>query len=254
MDNLLIQAESARKSRRYKNALKFYNELLDFSPENELALEGAAYCLYNLQRNEDALIMCQKALRINPNLAIPHVILAYLYDDKGDTANSRQEARIALGLEPSSPEVLCCYGLLLLSDGKIEEAIQYLEKAVNVDADMYLAHYNLFVAYQKQRNRKGVATELNILFRLKPNLRNFIGLLASYLVLNRLLFTVLMLLPCLALFVHWWALFLPHIFLILICLFAGSLSAGTKQWKAAGNSFMLAALIASIDMMILAAR
>src|SRR5262249_35496676 len=49
--------------------------------------------------------------------------------------------RQALALSPALPMAQASFGMLLVRQGKLEEARQYLEKAVAADSQNYLAHF-----------------------------------------------------------------------------------------------------------------
>jgi len=197
MRNIFYQAETELRRGRYKNALKFYQEILRIEPQNAYAYQGASLSLSNLGQYTQAYEMANRALEINPDLVLPHVVLAYAYDESGEKEKSREEARIALKKDPNSADVLCCFGVLSLLDNNLEAALEYLEKAVTIDPLNYLAQYNLAAVYQNQADKKLFAQSI-ILLRLKPSIRNFVKIIYLSARLHRFLYFSTLLLSGLA--------------------------------------------------------
>jgi Flp pilus assembly protein TadD len=56
--------------------------------------------------------------------------LAWLLSMRGDAADALNHAQHAAGLAPASPEVLDTLGVVLLQNGKRDEAVDFLRKAI----------------------------------------------------------------------------------------------------------------------------
>lgn len=174
---LLSRGESALKSNKSWKAYKIYKEIIKLEPQNAIAYQGASTALQNLGKHDAALDMSRKALEIDQNLVIPHTILANIYAKLGEREKSREEANIAFSANPELPEVLCCFGILSLLEGNLDEALKYLEKAVDKDRSYYFAHHHPAVIYQAKGDIKNLFRQTIILFRLKPSIRNALRLL-----------------------------------------------------------------------------
>jgi Tfp pilus assembly protein PilF len=194
MDNKVIEkATNELKNNRFAAALGLFNKIINDNPQNALAFQGASVALLNLQKFKDAAEMGNKALEINPKLVIPHTILAYVYDEFGNKEKSRDEAKIAMGIDPTSIDALCCFGIVLLLDNKISEAQEYLEKVVKIDPTNYLAQYNLAVTYEVGGDKKLFQQSI-ILLRLKPGIKNILKVIYLSTRLHRLLYLSVLLL------------------------------------------------------------
>lgn len=248
---VLDQAEKARLANRYQEALKYYREALDASPDNSIAVGAAAYCLYNLSQKQEALRMAERAILLSPDLPIPHVVLANIFEDRGDTPHSREEIDRALRLDPNSAEALCCYGTLLLEDNEVDKATQYLTRAIEIQPAMYLAHYNLAVCYQRKADTSRYRSQIMKIFQLKPNLVNLIRLLVAQLATNPLLLAIVLLLPAVLFIAKVRVFILVHVLLLIVYVAAGILMIRDKQVAVAYRNFAIALFLALLDALLL---
>lgn len=175
-DLTLSRAKELLNKGNLEGALRLCEEAIQNNQQNAVAYQTAAFIESDLGNYDKALSMSVKALEIDPNLVIPHVTRAYVLDMLGNKKESREEAKVALEKDPESPEVLCCSGTLLLQDGKIDEAKLHLEKAVRLRSSIYLAQYNLLTVYQKIKDVRKLTRQAVILFKLRPNVENFLRL------------------------------------------------------------------------------
>lgn len=161
----------------FNKAFEICQNIISSEPRNAVAFQYASVALSNLGRYPDALSMSTKALEIDPTLVIPHTTMALVYDEIGEKEKSRKEAKIALDKNPESPDALCCSGTLLLIDNRIDDATQYLEKAVKIDPSFYLAHYNLAAIYQGKKDSGKLFRQTIILFGLRPSIKSLFRLM-----------------------------------------------------------------------------
>jgi tetratricopeptide (TPR) repeat protein len=180
MDNNFIEAQKLYEEDKYVEALGIYSRLIEQNPTDTVAYQGASKCLYRLDKLEETIKTCEKALEINEKLPLIHVILASVYNRLENREKSRKEAEIALRLDANSPVVLGCYGTSLLADNKIGEAISYLEKSVKVDNTDYVFHYNLAIAYSKDKRWGETITELKNVNRLHPSVKTGFQIVIAY--------------------------------------------------------------------------
>ncbi len=82
MDQRLVEANAAYQKGDYIETIAIYQAVLKENSENELAHQGIAQCLVKLGKFDDAFLEAQKALEINNNLAISHLIVALVFMKK----------------------------------------------------------------------------------------------------------------------------------------------------------------------------
>ncbi len=88
-----------------------------------------------------------------------HQMIAAMHDRNGNQAEAERYYRLALAEDSTLPHANNDLGLLLLSRGDFDQAIQHLERAVRYRSDDWLLRYNLAYAYL-QTNRPADAVPL----------------------------------------------------------------------------------------------
>lgn len=184
MNEYLEKAKIAFEKNDYLEALNLYEKVKGEIKDEVQALLGMSECFYRLNRFDESIKKCQEVLAIEPNEAIAHVGLADAYEAIGDLKKSRDEGKLAFTMDPNSPWALGCYGRQLIEDKEIDEGIQLLEKAVNIDDSLYFNHVNLVVAYTLKKDHKKVLGKVKKLYSLRPSFRWGVGIAVAY--MNRL--------------------------------------------------------------------
>ena len=81
---------------------------------------------------EKGIELAQKALATDDSIALAHMILCYLYLDKGDNDKAMTEAERAVALNPGDWAALNTYANSLRLTGRPEEAIPFYQKAIRL--------------------------------------------------------------------------------------------------------------------------
>ncbi len=110
------------------------------------------------EKMEELLTLLEKALEVDPNDFECHRMQAEVYLSMHDFENSKASGLKAKNMNPNDPRVISVYGEALLRVGDIDEGIDYLEKAYELDpvpqgqttGDRRLAA--LFLGYYLQNN------------------------------------------------------------------------------------------------------
>jgi Tfp pilus assembly protein PilF len=89
-----------------------------------------------MNRLADAETQYTAILEKNPNDAIAENNLAWIMAADGRTGLALEHARHAASLAPQAAEVLDTFGVILLQNGKGDEAVETLRKAVSVRAQV----------------------------------------------------------------------------------------------------------------------
>ena len=90
----------------------------------------------------------KRALDLNPNYATAHHWYAELLLDLGRYDEAVAEIRIAQSLDPLSLIINTAVGTLLTASGRHDEAIDQLQKAIEMDGNFARAHLRLAFAYE----------------------------------------------------------------------------------------------------------
>jgi Tfp pilus assembly protein PilF len=126
----------------------------------------------------------RRALELNPNYASAHHWYGLLLLTLGRISEALVEIRRARELEPLSPIINANIGYYLYSDRRYEEAVQELRKAIEVDPAFSWTRMTLGRAYTLQRKVPEATAELTLALDLsKRSLREvaFAASCAAYL-------------------------------------------------------------------------
>ena len=111
-------------------------------------------------KDEDPLPAAERALQINPNLAVPYCVKANTLEGEGRKEEAAELIRKALELDPNSWEVNHEASRLLFRDGRAAESIPFFEKAASLMDHDWRSPMMLMTCYQAagdQNNLKRTA-------------------------------------------------------------------------------------------------
>jgi Flp pilus assembly protein TadD len=112
---------------RLAEAERQLNQILKDSPEEATALNLLGALRAKQGRLEEAEALFARAVRSDAGLAGAHMNLAHLYLLRREPEKSAAQLREVLRLEPSNAEAAYRLGWLLLSQGRVEECVAFVE-------------------------------------------------------------------------------------------------------------------------------
>ena len=117
-----------------KSALAAYRQAVKISPDYLPALEGAAQIEYEAGSTE-AIPLLQHILKLRPNEATSHAMLAVLAEKSGDCNTATEHYAASESLLDSQPEAMQGYGACLLKLNETDKAIQVFQALVTRQPD-----------------------------------------------------------------------------------------------------------------------
>jgi len=178
-DYLFSQAERENKSQRFSSARQKYQQALKIRPHEPLYLSHAATNLALLSLNqkskddqlsliEETQELSQKSLEENPYDLNAYRQTAQTFYILSTIAPSYlQEVEkilvTASKLAPTDPKFLYNLGALKLRQGKTQEAIEYLEKSINLKPNYELARLELAKVYLQEKEKEKAEQQLKYL-------------------------------------------------------------------------------------------
>jgi tetratricopeptide (TPR) repeat protein len=96
-------------------------------------------------------------------------MLAYVYTKQGDLPNAENEVQKALEISPESPELLSFGGGVLVARHKLDEGLEMLGKAKELNPGDWMAHYNLGSANLLQKKYRESASEYFLSFKIRKS-------------------------------------------------------------------------------------
>jgi adenylate cyclase len=178
-------------------ARRMIEEAIAMCPENPMGYIHLAwiyhydYMLGNTESPretvEKGIELAQKALATDDSIALAHMILCYLYLDKGDNDKAMTEAERAVALNPGDWAALNAYANSLRLTGRSEEAIPFYQKAIRLTPFGASVLYRDFgQALRDTRRFEEAVSAFKKAIKLSPDdISAHIWLAITYLVMGR---------------------------------------------------------------------
>ena len=106
-------------------------------------------------KDDDPLPAAERAVQINPDLAIPYCVKANYLEGEGRKEEAAELIQKALDLDPGSWEVNHEASRLLFRDGRPEESIPFFEKAASIMDNDWRSPMMLMTCYQSIGDEEG---------------------------------------------------------------------------------------------------
>ncbi len=159
----LFAALAYHKDRRYQSAVPLFERALALDPKDHVVRTFYGWCLYNLGKTDDARTMFNEFLRIQPDYADAHFAIGLLdfEADKIDAAAERFRKAIECaqkaGSRSDEAKARARLADIHIRTDKLQLAKQELKRAVQLNPDLYGAHFKLSRVLQRLGDRDGAA-------------------------------------------------------------------------------------------------
>ena len=171
-ENLTIKeifnlAVENQKKNNFKEALNFYNQVLEMDPNNLNARINLGAVFKGLGDNKKAKICYEKIIEITPNYINAHINLGNIFKDLDEYQKAKNCYEKAIEIDPSNTKAHNNLGNIFKDLKKYEEAIDCYEKAIEIDPNFVNAYLNLGLTfqtleeYQKAKNCYEKAIEID---------------------------------------------------------------------------------------------
>jgi tetratricopeptide (TPR) repeat protein len=112
----------------------------------------------------------QRAVELDPSMALSHNLLGFCYFQIGDYAQAAKSYKAASDLSPQTGRFAYDTALALERQNQVTEAIPYAEKAVTLDSSSAMDHYLLGKLYGNTERKQEAIRELQTAIQLNPAL------------------------------------------------------------------------------------
>jgi len=164
-DNL---ASALRASGKPDEAIVYCERAIRMDPNYAPAHSNLGLAL-KAQGKLDLAIDCfRRALEINPEFAPAHSNLAIALKKKGDVAGAMEHYEKSARLAPDAIEPRYNLGLLLAHEGRLDEAIGRFQEVIRIKPNMAVAHSELGSAYLDQDRWDEAISEFRKAIELDP--------------------------------------------------------------------------------------
>jgi len=159
--NKVRMAQGFFRAGRTTLALEAIQEAIDLDPKNAGLRNFNGQILFVAGRYDEAESVFDEALKLDPYLTDAHNNLGSLYAETGRPSLAEQEYRTALkdASYPTPEKVYLNLATLYISQGRDDEALGMLRRAVEIDRSYYRAHYELAGVLDRQDKLDEAARE-----------------------------------------------------------------------------------------------
>lgn len=123
-----------------------------------------------LSQDSGAQAMAEKAIALDPKIALAHDVLGFCYFRTGDYLRAVESYKMAIELSPQTGRFAYDTALALERANKPNEAVAYAELAAKADPSVAMNHYLLGKLYSKLEKKPESIRELEAAVQLDPSL------------------------------------------------------------------------------------
>ncbi len=124
-----------------QEAINHGSRAAGIAPDNPLVLQNYAWILYTAQRFAEAKKVILEAIRVVPELAEAHTLLALIYIRLNDNENGKRSAQTALSLDPNSSDAHQVRAIAARKLGDTRESESHLRDAFRYDPQNPATHF-----------------------------------------------------------------------------------------------------------------
>ena len=164
--NILGSAYMAKG--RYDEGIEEFNRALALDPK--LADAHIKKGLYNISRgrNKDAESELRTAVQITPDVLDTRLVLASYYMQQKDYAKAVRTMKEGISGSKTDAVLYNYIALALMADHNHDDAVKYLRKAKEVNADYYAAYFNLASLHVAKGNHDKALEEYKAVLGRSP--------------------------------------------------------------------------------------
>jgi predicted O-linked N-acetylglucosamine transferase (SPINDLY family) len=142
----LAQAMQHHQDGNLVQAEQFYRQVLRANPDEANALHLLGMVVQHLGRYEEAVDLLHRAIAVAPQAAAFHYNLGWLQKRREKPEEAQASFEQALRLQPAFAEALDGLASALKDQGRVDEAIVFLHRAIAAKPQLNYIHSNLFYA------------------------------------------------------------------------------------------------------------
>lgn len=127
------RANLAESRGDWAKAQKLLEDWVKAEPKNAAALQRLARCLFQQKNVDGAIARLREAVKIEPSMMPPELIVAKFYHQAGDRENSKKWSDKALEASPDNLRLRVIMGRDALGSGDLDEARKHSIAATQID-------------------------------------------------------------------------------------------------------------------------
>ena len=170
-----LQRSEEQQKEDWEEAVDHYNDVLDYSPKNDIVLNKLGQVLSLLERNDEAIEMLEKALGFNPNSVEHRRIYGVVLLKVKRFSDAIKEFQLTVELEGNSDENLKNLGIAYDQNSQFKKAVEAFQLAVKLKQDNEDNHRYLGDTLMKQKKFEGARKAYETARNINPSKRNLMN-------------------------------------------------------------------------------
>jgi tetratricopeptide (TPR) repeat protein len=150
--NAMNQGHTAAWDQDWRQAVDYYKQALEESPDDPIALVSLGLALYELGLYEEALEYYSRAGEVSPEDPLPLEKVSQLYELLGQSEKAVKPSFMA--------------SELYLNEGNVAKAVECLARVTRIDVENLPAHSRLALIYERTNRKNRAVTEYLIVASL----------------------------------------------------------------------------------------
>ncbi len=147
-----ILANALERNREFAEAAIYYNKALGLNPGNADQIHyNLGNVLLQQKKLDEAVSQFAAAVNLNPNINVYRLNLAYVLAMQGNQTEAEAQLQELLQRHPGDARGHNNYGILLMSQGRIDLAIYHFKEALRQKPKYRQARLNLNAALQQKQ-------------------------------------------------------------------------------------------------------
>ncbi|GAA6205480.1 MULTISPECIES: sulfotransferase [Thalassotalea] len=140
-DALLGLGDICKFERNFKQAIHYYQQVLNVNPKISLGHLNLSYCYLQIGKLDESEQSCLKALTITPNFLQGEEHLGQIYIAKGELDKAKALCAKQIKVNNRNVKAIYTLGNILKSQGKLDEAKTYYQQAIAIHPEYSQAHF-----------------------------------------------------------------------------------------------------------------
>ncbi|MDD5194210.1 MAG: tetratricopeptide repeat protein [Candidatus Omnitrophica bacterium] len=118
---------------------------------------------------DQAIVYCNKAIELNPNIAQAYYNRGLAYDNKNNFNQAMLDYGKAIQINPNDVDAQINRGIIYGKEGNLDQAILCFNKAIETNPNYAKAYYNRGFAYHHKDNLSQAMSDYSKAIELNPN-------------------------------------------------------------------------------------
>jgi superkiller protein 3 len=161
---------TVRQNRFWNNGINFYQKMLQYSPESSRLYNNLAKAYHDAGKNDELIDLLKSSIQLQPDNALAHNNLGNAYKETGRYEEAKRSYEQAIKFDPKHAGPYFNLSTIYSDiEGKTDEAIDLLNKAVEISPQFSKSYNKLGLIYLQRGEKEKSIAMLNRALKLNPD-------------------------------------------------------------------------------------